>query len=566
LLDQHTRYALIVTDGIRDPFGAPVTASEGFRQFRHDLNVGGRHDGRLNAYRTALLDGLKAARRAGISQPHIVVLSVFTTQSATATLEHIRDQLKATRAPRADFSLAPDRTRTVFAVQSLRSIVFNQQVGTAPTFNPQTLPTFLLNLIPGAVRTVAFGRYRSVDYETPEKYIPEVGTRSGTPVAQGEGDVYFNLYLPTGATPPGGWPVAIFGHAFQSSKNITSMAVAGTMAQSGIATIVINVVGHGFGPLSTLTVTSTSGHAVTFPAGGRGIDQDGNGTIAAGEGFQAAPPRGSIIGGRDGSQQTVVDLMQLVRVIQAGVDVDGDGIADLDPSRIYYFGQSVGGSYGTMFLAIEPAVRAGVLVAFSGSSIESNRLSRVFRDSLVGADLAARVPSLINVGGIAFNENMPLRNQPPVINTVAGAMEIQEYIDNRVWVRQAANPVAYAPHLREDPLEGVPVKPVIIQFAKGDQDVPNPTTTAVLRAGDLADRATFFRYDLVFQANPTFPKDPHPYLFPAFPGFPPAMDQFAFAAQKQIAVFLASDGEVTIDPDGDGPIVPPLPETVNFID
>ena len=30
------------------------------------------------------------------------------------------------------------------------------------------------------------------------------------------------------------------------------------------------------------------------------------------------------------------------------------------PSRIYYFGQSFGGIYGTTFLAVEPGVGAGV--------------------------------------------------------------------------------------------------------------------------------------------------------------------------------------------------------------
>ena len=57
--------------------------------------------------------------------------------------------------------------------------------------------------------------------------------------------------------------------------------------------------------------------------------------------------RALVVSNRDGLRQTVVDLMQLVREIQVGVDVDGDGTADLDASRIYYFGQSFGGIYGT---------------------------------------------------------------------------------------------------------------------------------------------------------------------------------------------------------------------------
>src|SRR5204862_1268582 len=52
LLDQHTRYALIVTSGVRGQDGQPVQASEEFTRFRHDLNFGQtqNHDPVLKAY------------------------------------------------------------------------------------------------------------------------------------------------------------------------------------------------------------------------------------------------------------------------------------------------------------------------------------------------------------------------------------------------------------------------------------------------------------------------------------------------------------------------------------
>ena len=86
--------------------------------------------------------------------------------------------------------------------------------------------------------------------------------------------------------------------------------------------------------------------------------------------------------------------------------------------------------------------------------------------------------------------------QSPVINTVMGAMAIQEAVENTKWVGRFGDPVAYARHIRKTPLSGVPAKAVIYQMAKGDQSVPNPNGTAILRAGDLADRATFYRHDL----------------------------------------------------------------------
>src|SRR5262249_46324766 len=44
LLEQHTRYALIVTRGIRDAGGQPVEPSGEFARLRHDLNLGQTHD------------------------------------------------------------------------------------------------------------------------------------------------------------------------------------------------------------------------------------------------------------------------------------------------------------------------------------------------------------------------------------------------------------------------------------------------------------------------------------------------------------------------------------------
>jgi Bacterial virulence factor lipase N-terminal len=121
LLAQHTPYALIVTQGIRDTTGRPVEASEAFARFRHDRTWGHSKDPALQAYRRALLQGLAAARGAGVHPADMVVASVFTTQSITAVLEQIRDQIQtATPAP-AEFRLGPDGSRTVFALSIVRN-------------------------------------------------------------------------------------------------------------------------------------------------------------------------------------------------------------------------------------------------------------------------------------------------------------------------------------------------------------------------------------------------------------------------------------------------------------
>jgi hypothetical protein len=553
LLDQHTVYLLVVTSGVQDLEGRPVEAAPGFLKAQEATNEAGPF---------TLAGALETARASGVDTFRVVAASVFTTQSATSTLEKVRAQIKAATPEPADFLLAADGSRSVYPVAGISSIVFQRQVATA-TFTPVPVPLVALGAFPGAVGQVAFGRYRSPDYEAAGGFIPPTPTRTGVPVPQRVADVFFTLLLPSSPAPPQGWPVAIFGHGFTDNKNNSLFAVAGALAARGIATVAINVVGHGGGPAGFLVVSRPGSTPATVPAGGRGVDQNGDTRIDPTEGVSAVAPR-DIIGSRDGLRQTVIDLMQLVRQVEVGVDVDGDGRADLDRGRVYYFGQSFGGIYGTTFLAVEPGVPAGVPNVAGGAISEIVRLGS-FRP-LLAAGLAQRVPPLLNLPG-GFDENIPLRNQPPVVNDVPGALPIQELIDRQEWVQHAANPAAYAPHLRRAPLRGVPRKSVIFQLAKGDQTVPNPTNTAILRAGGLADRATYFRNDLAFAADPTVPTNPHSFLTRLFT---PSVAAVALGAQPQIATFFASHGTVTIDPDGPGPLfeVPiagPLPEELFFL-
>ncbi|PYN46889.1 MAG: hypothetical protein DME00_17435 [Candidatus Rokuibacteriota bacterium] len=551
LLDQHTRYLLVVTDGIRDTQGRRVSG-EALEDFLDDGKHARHHGGKLGDYRSDLREALD---RVKIPSHRVVAASVFSTLSATAVLEKIRRHIK-------DSLPRPATMLGTFPLSNVAAIQWARQVGTAPAFATSFLPTPALNIFPDAIGAIAFGRFPSPDWETAEKFIPPIGTLTGVPAVQSTNTLYFNLIIPADPAPAGGWPVAIFGHGFTDSKQGAPLAVASTFASHGIATIAINVVGHGGGSLGTLTIIPKAGLPVTIPDGGRGIDQDGNGTIDSTEGVNAAPPRG-IIANRDGLRQTVADLMQLVRVIETG------GIPGLSRTRIYYAGQSFGGIYGVKFLALEDSVRAGVPNVPGGPIVEIARLSPSFR-VLVGFALASRVPSLLNALPFAppawgFNENIPLRNLPPVINTVPGAMAIQEVIDNTEWVSQSGNPVAYAPHLRKRPLHETDPPPVIIQFAKGDQTVPNPTASAIFRAGDLTDRSTFFRNDLVRAANLLAPENPHTFLTNI--GGAAAIQ--AIQAQQQIAIFFETDGAVIVDPDGAGPFfeVPikgPLPEGLNF--
>ena len=605
VLDQHTCYALIVTNGVRDASGLPVEGTIGFRRFLSNAaewelpeDAGGSSERVVECavnYRNALAAALKTARRTGRVQGEIVSASVFTTLSATAVLERIHDQLPSLGVPPVTFALGPNGSRTNFALSDIAGVTLSRQIRVSPpAFSDVAVDLPSLRFFSEAVGGIAYGKYVSPDYLVhPGEYMQPIGTRSGTPVPSGMSDIYFDLIYPAGAPPAGGWPVAIYGHGAQGNKDEWLARVAGALAAEGIATIGINTLATGFGPLSTVTVQRRSGlERITFLSGGRSFDQNQDNAIGSPEGIELRRPYTAIFL-RDPFRQQVVDWMQLVRVIQRGVDYDGDGRIDLDPSRIYYVGQSHGGMLGTILSAVEPAIRASVLNTTGGSIMEHTRLSAVAGRQREGLALAARTPALLNAPGVSeldgvvepgpfWFENKPLRDgfplavrladgrlisiQAPVVNDVAGATDIQRVQEWKEWCSIAGDPIAYAPHLRKNLLPGVPAKEILIQFYVGDPNVENPQTSALLRAGDLADRATLYRHDLAFADNPALAKNPHQF----FQNLNVAANQpITVALQRQAARFLASDGQRIDQPLPvryfEVPIQGPLPETLNYI-
>jgi Alpha/beta hydrolase family len=582
LLRQHTRYAVIVTRGIRDSQGRNIEATQTFRSFLADRCSGEREC----AYQQALREGLDAAAGLGTPAAQVASASVFTTLSSTAVMEKIRDQIKAKTPDAIDFRLGPDGSRTMFTRNAINEIWFDRQMRVDGGLSPVRLDLAPLAVVPDTVGSIAYGKFSSSDYQTQPAVFPTVGTRTGVPKVQRVNELYCTLILPSGQKPAAGWPVMILAHAGTQHKDDFALRHAAIAASHGIATLAINAVGHGFGSRSELRLRLTDGSEVAFPSGGRGIDQDGGGVIANREGDRPEAPY-TILWERDALRQTAADLLQLVRQVEVGVDVDGDNEDDLDADRTYLAGFSLGSNYGALAATVDPSVQAMTLNVPGGALVELLRLGPA-RRPVFGMHLQQRVPSLLNSPGIdeldgvpvgipTWNENKPLRQSPSVVNTVAGAMPIQELIDRTEWAFQSGNSLAYAPHLQRDPLQGVPTKAVLLQFAKGDQTSPNPAMTAFLRASGLAKRTTFYRNDLAFEKDNSIPKNPHGFLNN------PTSLQLAGAvsrgAQQQMGTFFASRGEEIITPEDpkdpkepdplDGlfevPIAQPLPENLSFI-
>ena len=542
-LAEATTYLLVVKRDVRDANGKRL---EKFK-FPHKDDSGAGNDRAAKDYRKALKRALKDA---DIAKADIAAASLFTTQSITAISTKIRAQLQATPV-----SFGDPGARNVFPLSSVTAILWNRQLSAmGPLAAPVTLPTPALV----GVGTIAFGTYASPDYENADEVIPAVGSLTGVPAVQSTNQLQFTLFAPAGPTPAGGWPVAIFGHGFTDSKN---GAPSPSRAHS-----------HATASRRSRSTSSATGSAQQAPTPWRATTGPRCPRRRAGAAStrtttaRSTRPRASarsapdsLIGNRDGLRQTVIDLMQLVKELHAGIDVDGDGQSDLSTSRIYYSGPVV----RRHLRDAAPRPRAGHPRGRpnvpGGPIIEIARLSPAFRP-LVGIALITRTPSLYNDPVPDPRSRTSTRtcrsaNLPLIVDTVAGAEPIANLIDNTEWAQQAGNPAAYAPHLTH---------PVIFQFARGDQTVPNPTTSAIMRACDLRERATLFRNDL---ARPAFGTSANPHTFltnivgPAAP--------FAFAAQQQIATFFNSDGATTIDPDGAGVFFETptsmVPEDLGFI-
>lgn len=528
VLDQHRRYLLVVTDAVEDLNGTPVEADPAF--VTCITAPQSEYCSTLAAQLGAMQDRWKGRR--------LVSASVFTTLSATTWPEQARQRLEATQ-----IGFQRTGTRSVFDVSRITLLTWRQQTGTgANGFRDLSFP--LPPALVQGIGKLAFGSFRSPRFLNDFQTISAPPTAKRVELPTESSEIFFHVFLPDSKMPAGGYPVVIFGHGFTDSKLGGPSAVAGTLARAGFAVAAINAVGHGYGPNGTLRITEAGGTMTELPAGGRGVDLNRDGRIEASEGclvFDPAP-----IAFRDCFRQTTVDLMQFVRAIRTGLDMDGDGVVDLDGSRIYYVGQSLGSIYGTILNAVEPDIRAATLNVGGGSIVDVARWSEGYHP-YIKAFLATKHPYLLNLGN-DFDDNYALRYQPAKVNQVWMGCELQNFFERMEWLQATADPLSYASHLAWSTLPGVPVKKVLWQFAKGDRSVPNPTSTALIRAANMQKSAQYYRHDLAREAAKDLPLNPHPFLA-GFLDLDSGGLQFslpglavASAAQSQIAGFFGADG------------------------
>jgi hypothetical protein len=510
------------------------------------------------AYTLVVASGVKAADGTLVSGTGR--RTTFTTMTTTGPLDKIRAALDtgaaytAAQIPESDRTLrlteANGGGRSVFDATTITGLSHSDQVAV----DPAASGAFANGSIVSSAKTFkyyGFGSIVSPQYVDKDAVIPTVPTTQ-TPAPQSSARLGVAIVSPA----PSSTCIqpVVYGHGYTYNKYELFRA-ADTLGSSNLAVFATDILGHGFGPQSTWTVTQGS-TSTTGLAYGRGKDFTGDGKIESSEGSTPSPrlrftPGGQLAGVdpspktaaslRDSLVQTAIDDMALVRVLEKGVDIDGNGTVDTCTGanlKIGYYGRSWGGMVGALLLGSDPKVTLGVLNVPGAPVSDIARLGD-FR-SLLSQVLQFESPGMLNGGpGLnGFTESLPLRLDARKNGVVQGAVPLQEELARVSWVGRSGSPDAYAPRLK--PVAGQ--KNVIVQVAYTDGTMPNPATNDLLRAGDLYGKTWVYRAD----RTSTFAANPHNFLVEITT---PAH----FEGQEQIRRFLSTNGADERDPDGSKP-------------
>lgn len=329
-----------------------------------------------------------------------------------------------------------------------------------------TLPYYLG--VPGAENPVA----PLTDFWTaaPGAYIPpfdqiwpdsestHVTLYNPFPVQTDEQTVPVFMTVPnanSGMSKPGaGWPTIIFGHGFRGNRT-QLVAIADTLAALGFAAIAIDAPLHGITPQDTDLAPLYVENTVFAPiANERTFDVDyvdnvtgapGPDGLVDGSGTHMISFT-SLLTSRDNARQMNVDLSVLALTVPT-IDIDGDGLPDLDGSNIQYLGISMGSILGTPFVGVEPTLSSAVLSVGMGGLMRGLNASEAL-GPLIRAGLAS-------------------------VGVEEGTVEFELFFTVAQTVVDSMDPINWA-------AEAALNQPLLVQEVIGDQVLPNFVLTAPL--------------------------------------------------------------------------------------
>ena len=242
------------------------------------------------------------------------------------------------RPRRCDFiSARPGRVRVPAREPH---VTYNRQTGTSPL---PPVPCRRLRRLAGPDR-----RPRSPTAPTPRPSTRRPASTSRprppaqrAPAPQGADEIVGAMFLPAGPSPPAAGRWRSSATASPTARTARSRSPSVAIRTAGLATVSINVVGHGGGALGTLDVGAEERrHRSRCPQAAAASTRTATATSTPRK-ARAPTALRNIISSRDALRQTTIDLMQLIRQIEAGIDVDGDGSVDLEPAAHLLLGPIV---------------------------------------------------------------------------------------------------------------------------------------------------------------------------------------------------------------------------------
>ncbi len=412
-LQEMTGYMAVVTNGILDTVGTAATPSQTYFLSKRTSPLANQNgvslDPLLDDATASALEPLRqltnaqeaAAASVGINRDNIVLSFTGTTQSITPVLSVVRSLAEPTFSQVVQACPAPG-----FCLTTADVLPPGASPGIADLYIGVTELPYYLGVAEGPQDTAPLTEFWRA---APGAYIPPfdglglnpnstaITVANPIPVETDRQVVPVLMTVPnanSGQTrPAAGWPVVIFQHGITGNRT-NMLALADTMASIGFAVVAIDQPLHGITDVtSPLYIGNTPFGAI---ANERTFDLDLQ------EPFGTIDPSGtyfinlqSLLTSRDNLRQAQADLSILALNLPF-VDIDGDGLGDLDGSNINFVGLSLGSMAGIPFLAVEPTVSNGVLSVPGGGIANmlngSQTFGPVIRAGLQAAGVEPNTP------------------------------------------------------------------------------------------------------------------------------------------------------------------------------
>lgn len=153
------------------------------------------------------------------------------------------------------------------------------------------------------------------------------------------------------------------------------------------------------------------------------------------------------------TMQAMLNALVLERVVAQGIATEPAYAGLLDPDHRYYYGISLGGILGTMYMSLTTDVERGVVDVMGAP---------------FGAIISRSTPfdPFFAIASATYDD-------PRDIQLALAMIQM-------LWDR--ADPSSYLPHLRADPLPGTLPHDLLMRAALGDHAVPNASATYMARS------------------------------------------------------------------------------------